>query len=107
MSEDSLLPFAFPPVQRKKVVAGFDGGRLTSDGGVMLLAAAQRRMGIADILAALITHPPDPPPVTHSIAHIPRARMFAIACCYEEGNDLDRLRTDPAFKLACGRLPDS
>jgi hypothetical protein len=48
MSEDSLLPFAFPAVQRKKVVAAFDGGRLTSDGGVMLLAAAERRLGIAD-----------------------------------------------------------
>lgn len=36
-----------------------------------------------------------------------RARIFAIACGYEDGNDLDRLRNDPAFKLACGRLPDT
>lgn len=36
-----------------------------------------------------------------------RARIFAIACGYEDANDLNRLRTDPAFKLACGRLPDS
>ena len=36
-----------------------------------------------------------------------RARIFAIACGYEDGNDLDRLRGDPAFKLACGRLPDT
>src|SRR3954468_21213314 len=107
MSEDTRLPFDFPAVHRKKVIAAFDGGRLTSDGGVMLLAAAERRMGIADMLAALITDPRDPALVTHSIADILRARMFAIACGYEDGNDLDRLRTDPAFKLACGRLPDS
>ena len=107
MSEDALLPFAFPAVGRKKVIAGFDGGRLTSDGGVMLLAAAERRLGIADTLAALIADPRDPARVTHSLADILRARIFAIACGYEDGNDLDHLRGDPAFKLACGRLPDS
>jgi hypothetical protein len=107
MSEDILLPFAFPPVQRKKVVAAFDGGRLTSDGGVMLLAAAERRLGIVDKLAALIADPRDPALITHSLADILRARILAIACGYEDGNDLDRLRGDPGFKLACGRLPDS
>ena len=45
--------------------------------------------------------------VTHSVADILRARMLAIACGYEDADDLDHLRTDPGFKLACGRLPDS
>src|SRR5271157_667692 len=107
MSEVSLLPFHFPPVARRKVIAAFDGGRITSDGGVMLLAAAERRLGIADKLAALIADPRDPNLVTHSVADILRARMLAIAGGYEDGNDLDHLRTDPGFKLACGRLPDS
>jgi Transposase DDE domain group 1 len=107
MFEDTLLPFAFPAVGGKKIVAAFDGGRLTSDGGVMLLAAAERRLGIVDKLAALIADPRDPNLVTHSVADILRARVFAIACGYEDGNDLDHLRTDPGFKLACGRLPDS
>jgi hypothetical protein len=107
MSENSLLPFAFPAVGRKKVTAAFDGGRLTSDGGVMLLAAAERRLGIADKLAALIADPREQSLVTHSVADILRARIFAIACGYEDGDDLDTLRSDPAFKLACGRLPDN
>jgi hypothetical protein len=107
MSEVSLEPFHFPPVARRKVIAAFDGGRITSDGGVMLLAAAERRLGIADRLAALIADPRDQNLVTHSVADILRARILAIACGYEDGNDLDRLRTDPGFKLACGRLPDS
>jgi hypothetical protein len=113
MSEDTLLPFHFPAVARKKVFAAFDGGRLTSDGGVLLLlAAAERRLGIADKLAALISDPRDPNLVKHSVAdilraRILRARILAIACGYEDGNDLDRLRFDPGFKLACGRLPDS
>jgi len=107
MPETSLLPFDFPAVGRKKVVAAFDGGRLTSDGGVLLLAAAERRLGIADTLAALIADPRDPSLVTHSVADILRARILAIACGYPDANDLDTLRNDPAFKLACGRLPDS
>jgi len=107
MLEDTLLPFSFPAVERKKVTAAFDGGRMTSDGGVMLLAAVEKTLGIADRLAPLITDARNPLLVTHSVADILRARMLAIACGYEDGDDLDHLRSDPAFKLACGRLPDS
>jgi hypothetical protein len=107
MPDDTIELFGFPAVRRKKVVAAFDGGRITSDGGVMLLAAAERRMGIAQRLASLIADPRNPLLVTHSIPDILRARMLAIACGYEDADDLDDLRTDPGFKLACGRLPDS
>jgi len=107
MSEDTLLPFDFPAVGRKKITAAFDGGRMTSDGGVLLLAAVERRMGIARTLAPLIADPRNPLLVTHSVVDILRARMLAIACGYEDADDLDHLRTDPGFKLACGRLPDS
>ncbi len=47
MSDDTAAPFLFPAVGRKKVTAAFDGGRITSDGGIMLLAAAERRLGLA------------------------------------------------------------
>ncbi|MCW3477888.1 IS1380 family transposase [Limobrevibacterium gyesilva] len=107
MHDDTIEPFGFPAVGRKKVTAAFDGGRITSDGGVMLLAAAERRMGIAQRLAALIADPRDPLLVTHSVADILHARMLAIACGYEDADDLDHLRTDPGFQLACGRLPDT
>ena len=107
MTDDTFLPFSFPAVSRKKVTAAFDGGRITSNGGVMLLAAAERRLQLADRLAAAIRDPRDPRRVTHAMADILRARIFAIACGYEDANDLDRLRFDPAFKIACGRLPDS
>jgi Transposase DDE domain group 1 len=107
MTDDSLLPFSFPAVARKKITAAFDGGRISSDGGVMLLAQAERRLGIADRLAGVIPDGRDPNRVTHLLPDILRARIFAIACGYEDADDLDRLRTDPGFKLACGRLPDS
>jgi hypothetical protein len=107
MTNDTTLPFSFPAVSRKQVTAAFDGGRLTSDGGVMLLAMAERRLGIADRLARIFPDRRDPTRITHSFADMIRARIFAICCGYEDADDLDHLRTDPAFKLACGRLPDT
>src|SRR5918993_135492 len=105
MTDDTILPFWFPAVRGKKLRAGFDGGRLSSDGGVMLLAQAARRM--AEKLAAVIPDSRDPARVVHPLAEILLARILAIACGYEDADDLDSLRTDPAFKLACGRLPES
>jgi hypothetical protein len=107
MPDATVEPFGFPSVCRKRLTAAFDGGRITSEGGVMLLGAAERQMGIADRLATLITDRRNPLLVTHSVADILRARMLAIACGYEDADDLDYLRSDPGFKLACGRLPDS
>jgi len=107
MIEDSLLPFSLPSVHRKKITAAFDGGRISSDGGVMLLGLAERRIGIADRLAAEITDRRDPTRVVHALSDILRARILAVACGYEDADDLDYLRSDPALKLACGHLPDS
>jgi len=107
MIDDSLLPFSLPSVHRKKITAAFDGGRISSDGGVMLLGLAERRIGIADRLAAEITDRRDPTRVVHALSDILRARILAVACGYEDADDLDYLRTDPALKLACGHLPDS
>ncbi len=73
----------------------------------MLLAGVEQSLGIANTLAALIADPRNPLLVIHSIEDILRARMLAIACGYEDADDLDHLRTDPGFKLACRRLPDS
>src|SRR3954452_24080726 len=105
MTDDTILPFWFPAVRGKKLTAGFDGGRLSSDGGVMLLAQAARRMRIAEKLAAVIPDPRGPTRVGHRLPEILLAPILPIACGYEDADDLDSLRTDPAFKLACGRLP--
>src|ERR1700751_2321744 len=107
MTDDRLLPFAFPAVHSKKITAAFDGGRITSNGGVMVVAAAERKLGLAAKLAAVISDRRDPLRVVHLLPDILRARIFAIACGYEDADDLDWLRSDPAFKLACGHLPDS
>ena len=107
MHDNTQLAFSLPAVCHKKVTAAFDGGTVSSDGGVMLLAAAERRLGLVAHLAALIPDHRDPSRITHGLDELLRARIFAIACGYPDADDLDALRHDPAFKLACGRLPDS
>ena len=97
MSDFNLPPFSFPSVGRKPVTAAFDGGRLTSDGGVMLLAMADRRLGIAERLARCFPDRRDRLRITHTLADMVRARILAIACGYEDADDLDALRVDPAF----------
>jgi hypothetical protein len=106
-AEDTLLPFSLPCIRQKKVTAAFDGGRISSDGGVFLLAGADQRLGLIDTLAAIIPDHRNPAQITHTMSDILRARVFAIACGYPDADDLDDLRRDPAFKLACGRLPES
>ena len=87
MTDDNQLSFKLPSVSRKKVTAAFDGGRLSSDSGVMLLALADRRRAVADTLAALIADHRDPSHITHTVSDVLRARMLAIGCGYPDGND--------------------
>jgi len=105
--DDTLLPFTLPSIGGKKITAAFDGGRISSDGGVLLLAGVERRIGLIETMAQVLPDPRDPAQTTHSVGDILRARVFAIACGYPDADDLDDLRHDPAFKLACGRLPES
>lgn len=107
MVSNSQVPFSFPSICRKKIGAAFDGGRLTSDGGVLLLSAAEKRLGVGARLAACVADPRDPSRVVHELPDILRARMLAIACGYEDADDLDHLRHDPGFKLALDKLPES
>ena len=101
-----ILP-GLPPVMGKPVHVAFDGGRLTSDAGILLLAAIEQRLGIAERLAACIEDPRAPERVRHGLAEMIRYRALLIAAGYPDGNDCDALKSDPAFKMAVGRLPES
>ena len=103
---DSSLPLpGLSPVAGKQIVGRFDGGRLSSDGGLLVLREIERRLELADRLAACIDDPRDPGSTLHPVADIIRFRMLMIAAGYEDGNDATGLRTDPLFKLALERLP--
>ena len=104
-----MMPRFFPachPLPASRCIT-FDAGRLTSDGGVLVLAEIERRLGIAERLARCIEDPRMPDRVQHTIAEMIRFRALLIAAGYEDANDCDALRADPAFKMAVGRLPES
>ena len=84
-----------PAVARKKVSVAFDGGMLSSDGGVLLLRGVEKRLGIAARLAACLTDRRTPERIEHTLEEMLQLRMFAIAAGYEDGNDCDTLRHDP------------
>src|SRR3954454_11859148 len=94
-------------VAGKDVRVAFDGGRLTSDAGVLLLADIERRLGIAERLARCLADPRSPGRVHHTLVEMIRFRVLLIAAGYPDANDCDALRADPAFKMAVGRLPES
>jgi hypothetical protein len=95
------------PIAGKPVHAAFDGGRPTSDAGVLVLAEIERRLGLAERLARCIEDPRAPEQVRHTVAEMIRFRALLIAAGYSDADDCDALRTDPAFKMAVGRLPES
>ena len=89
----------------KKVVVEFDGGDMTSDGGLLLLGQADSRVGLCKRLARVLKERRQAGKVTHSLEELVWERVFAVACGYPDANDVDRLRQDPALKLVCGQRP--
>lgn len=103
----SVPQLGFGNLGGKEAIGDFDGGDISSDGGVMLLAEAENKLGLIERLAALLGDDRDPNRVRHSTNEMLRQRVFQICCGYEDCNDADDLRFDPAFKAAVGRLPQS
>ncbi|MGH7098660.1 MAG: IS1380 family transposase [Stellaceae bacterium] len=107
MGEGTRILPGLPAVAGKPVQIAFDGGRLTSDAGILLLATIEQRLNVAARLAACIEDPRDPERARHGLAEMIRYRALLIAAGYPDGNDCDALKSDPAFKMAVGRLPES
>jgi hypothetical protein len=86
--------------------AAFDGGRITSDGGLLWLSKTDSELGLCEALAECV---PEwrKRKGRHSLLSLVRQRVFQIACGYEDQNDSDSLREDPLLKLVCGSLPES
>lgn len=100
-----VLPF--PLLSRKPVHVDFTGGNLSSDGGLLLLAQLDQQIGLTDRVAACIRDPRLPERVKHLLPELIRQRVYQIAGGYEDCNDANRLRGDPALKVAVGRCPVS
>jgi hypothetical protein len=107
MMDATLLAFGLPAVRRKKLTVDFDGGNQSSDAGVLLLRAAEGKVGVIARLAAALPDRRDPTRIRHRLAEIIAARVFGICCGYEDAIDHDLLRHDPALKMAVGRCPET
>jgi hypothetical protein len=95
----------FPPAADFTVRADFTGGEISSDLGVLLLSAVDRRIGLMDRLTGSIVDSRHASYVKHSMRDLLSQRVVQIASGYEDGNDANTLRRDPLFKLAAGRAP--
>lgn len=96
-----------PSIGKRDVILRFDGGDVTSDAGLALLAAADTKLGVTTALAHAFHDRRQVGKVAHKSEEIITARIFGIAMGYEDGNDFDRWRHDPGLKHVCGRLPAS
>ena len=101
-----ILP-GLSPVAAKSLTATFDAGRLSSDGGLVVLREIEARLDLAGTITAPLRDDRDPSRVRHSYADMARARMLMIAAGYEDCDDVDALRADPALKIAVGRCPET
>ena len=107
MTDITPLPFDLPAVSRKKLTVDFDGGNQSSDAGLLLLRAAEQKIGIIARCAAALPDRRDPARVRHHLSEIIGARVLANCCGYEDGIDQNLLRHDPALKMAVGRAPET
>lgn len=104
---DATIPqtVLFPDLFNKPVVATFDQPNASSDGGAILLKAAEARYGLIDGFARCLIDERQPGKVRHTLADLLAQRIFGLACGYPDANDADRLADDPIHKLLLGRDP--
>jgi hypothetical protein len=95
----------FADLADRPVIATFDQPHASSDGGAILLKAADRHLGLLASLTATVPDARDPERITHGVGDLVAQRVFAIACGHPDGNDGDRLAEDPIHKLLLGRDP--
>jgi hypothetical protein len=91
----------------KKILAAFDGGRVCSDGGLLLLRKADDRLELTELAALCIGDKRRPDLVLHTVQDLLRQRIYSIAAGYEDCNDASRLNSDAMHLLSAGYLPDS
>jgi hypothetical protein len=97
----------FESLFNKEVTVCFDGGQMTSDGGGLLLREIDKRYNLTHTAANCLRDPRDPNRTRHDTSTLLKQRIFSIALGYEDTNDVDTLRHDPALKVISGKLPEA
>jgi Transposase DDE domain group 1 len=106
VTECSTEAITFSRLPRRQVVADFNGGRLTSDAGLLLLREVDRQIGLTKAISDCLHDPRDPRYVVHEQQAMLAQRIFAVAAGYEDLNDHQTLRDDPALQTAAGKVPE-
>lgn len=106
MTDCNSTSIPFSSLGSRAVIADFQGGRLTSDGGALLLREVAERTGLFRDLAAVIPDPRNPVLIVHDQQTMIAQRVIAIALGYEDLNDHGTLRTDPVLQLSASKVPD-
>src|SRR3954447_752981 len=107
MTDCNRDPLLFSTLGPKQLVADFQGGTLTTDAGALLVREAADRLGLFEALDAAIPDPRHPAFVTHDQKDMLAQRVTALALGYEDLNDHQELRADPALQIAASKLPDA
>ena len=103
MTECIQSSFGFEDCGRREIVARFDGGTITSDGGGLLLRQTEKRLNLLPRLAACFLDGRQPERIEHSIEEMLAQRIYGLALGYEDVNDHEQLRTDPLFHVLAER----
>ena len=106
MTECNRESLTFSSLSRRKISADFDGGRLTSDAGGLLLREVDRKIGLTKTLAGCVADPRAPEKIVHDVQTLLAQRIHGIALGYEDLNDHDTLRSDPVMQTLAERVPD-
>src|SRR5437667_10486473 len=103
MTECSQSEFEFQAHFSRRVVAGFDGGAMTSDGGALLLRETDRRLNLLPRLAECFLDGRSPLLVEHTVEQLVSQRVYGLALGYEDLNDHEQLRQDPLLRMLAGK----
>jgi Transposase DDE domain group 1 len=103
MTECNQSNFEFATHFRREVVAGFDGGTISSEAGSLLLREAEQKTGIVRQFAACFHDYRKPEKIEHTVKELIAQRVYGMALGYEDLNDHEQLREDPVIALLCGK----
>jgi hypothetical protein len=103
MPDRTAQRIEFGQVGRRVIEANFDGGDLSSDGGLMLLRRTDERIGLTRAVAAVFSDARDPARIRHRLRDLLAQRIYGLCCGYEDLNDHDSLRSDLLMQTAVGR----
>lgn len=103
MTQCTATLFPFQPLGSREVVGSFDGGKITSDAGALLLREVEAKFGFIEQFARCFTDHRDPELIEHPLPDLLKQRIFALCCGYEDLNDHDQLRLDPLLAILVGK----